>query len=161
MKKAQIRMGETIAVLIIFFFILILAAVMYVSYQKNQVQSDKFENIAKETVQVSQIVSYLPEIQCSTRNLVEDNCYDLYKLNAAKEIIIQNAEYYYPLFGYSEVVITEIYPGSESWVLYNRTDITSYPIVTNIPVLLHDPVNSKNSFAILTIAYYPYYGLDK
>lgn len=156
--KAQIRMGETIAVLIIFFFLLGMGAIFYTQVQRTKVYSNIEETIAQDSIRISQIVSYLLEFQCSSENIVDDNCYDLYKIKASLGHINQNYDYYLPFLMDSEIVVEEIYPNPDSWVLYNNTNQKSAKIFTNIPISIYDPTTKKYAFGVLSVAYFPNYG---
>ncbi len=157
-RKAQIRMGETIAVLIIFFFLLIFGVIFYTNVKISKQYSTNEEYFQQQSIKISQMVSFLPELQCSSENIIDDNCYDKYKLGPASTHIIDNANFYFPFFSYSEIVIDEIYPGTDSWVLYNHTLNRSYPMFTYVPISLYEPTTKEYSFGVLSISYYPYYG---
>jgi hypothetical protein len=156
-KRAQIRMGETIAVLIIFFFLLILGVTFYVSVQRNRIESHTFEILQQESIMVSQVVSFLPELQCSSDNIVTDNCYDLYKLGAAENHILSNTDFYYPFFKYSNIVIYELYPYERNWTLYDNKHPDSAPYRTWLPISLYNATTKRFSFGVLSIGYYPTY----
>ena len=74
-KKAQIQMMETIAVLLIFFVILIIGFIFYIRTagfgQAQKVTKDQ----ELQSIRVSQAISFLPELQCSSKNIIKDNCF--------------------------------------------------------------------------------------
>jgi hypothetical protein len=156
-KRSQIRMGETIAVLIIFFFLLIIGAIFFFNVKKNSLYSDLEDYYSKQSIEISQVVSYLPELQKKKKKIIEANCYNIYKLEAAKNHTVDNSNFYFPFFSYSEIVIQEVYPETQKWVLYNYTINNSAPILTYIPISLYDPTDKAYSFGVLSIAYYPFY----
>ena len=91
-------------------------------------------------------------MQCSEDNIVSDNCIDIFKLEAASEIIPENEIFYYDRLLFSRITIRKIYPGEKEWTLYNRPlDDFSNKIVTNIPISLFDPVGNKNSFGVMSV----------
>ena len=157
-RKAQIRMGETIAVLIIFFFLLILGAIFFLNVQKGKMSVETLKYVAQEGIKISQVISSFPELQCASNNIIEDNCFDIFKLNISAGNVITNTQYYYSLFRYSEIVVEEIFPTKRIWSIYNNTLNTSVPTYTWIPVLLYNATSKQNSFGVLSVAYYPYYG---
>jgi len=150
-------MGETIAVLIIFFFLLVMGVVFYVNVQKNKIYTNQEEFFAQDSIKISQLVSYLPELQCSSENIIKDNCYDLLKVTSASSTIQSNPMYYYPFFKYSLITIEELYPGNSSWVLYNFSNNQTAIIPTQMPISLYDPTSKSYSFGVLYIGYYPSY----
>jgi len=151
-------MGETIAVLIIFFFLIVLGVAFYINVSKSKVYSNQEEIFAQDSIKVSQTVSFLPELQCSSENIVDDNCYDLYKLAASKDHILNNVNFYFPFFLNTEIEIKELYPNNRKWLIYNNTGDRDAPMYTNVPISLYNATTKRYSFGVLTIAYFPYYG---
>lgn len=147
-------MLETIAVLFIFFVLIVIGLIFYANVLKGNIELQKEESIQLKAIEVAQRASSLPELQCSEDNIVSDNCIDLLKLEAASEIIVEpeNEIFYYDRFLFSKITVNEIYPGNREWTLYNRTlDEFSNKIVTNIPISLFDPVDNKNAFGVMTV----------
>lgn len=157
LMKGQIRMGETIAVLIVFFFLLVFGAVFYFNIKKGDFYEKQEEYYSKESIKVTEIVSYLPELQCSSENIVSDNCYDKLKLDSSRGHIMNNSIFYFPFFQYSEIVVFEVYPGNGEWLLYNFSNNGTAVIPTFIPISLYDPTTKRNSFGVLRIKYFPNY----
>jgi hypothetical protein len=110
-----------------------------------------------ESIRVSQTISYLPELQCSSKNIVEDNCFDIYKLNAFLEMKNNETNFnqtYYPFFYYSNITVQKVYPGTQqSWNIYNKVG-KGGSFKTLIPILIYDPTTDKNSFGVLTVQSY-------
>ncbi len=152
-KKAQIQIGETIAVLFVFFILIIIGFIFYVRVIKGNIESEKEEVSQLKSVGIAQRVMFLPELQCS-EDIVEEitNCIDILKLEAAQNIISTNEIGYYDLFEFSEVNIAQIYPTKDEWNIYSRTtqDFKN-KFVTNVPISLYDPTTRKHSFGVLTI----------
>ena len=151
-KKAQIQMMETLAVLLVFFVLIIIGIVFYSKVLGGNLETQKEESIQLSAIKVAQRASTLPELQCSEDNIVSDNCIDIFKLEAASGIIKQNELYYYDRLLFSSVKVNQIYPISREWMLYERPlEEFSNKIVTNIPISLFDPVSNKNSFGIMNV----------
>ena len=151
-KNAQIQMMETIAVLFIFFILVVMGFVFYAKILKGNLEEQKEESIQLNAIEVAQRASSLPELQCSEDNIVSDNCIDILKLEAASGIMRQNDVYYYDRLLFSKVTVNEIYPGSNEWELYSRPlDEFSNKITTIIPISLFNPIENKNSFGIMTV----------
>ena len=151
-KKAQIQMMETLAVLLVFFVLIIIGIVFYSKVLGGNLETQKEESIQLSAIKVAQRASTLPELQCSEDNIVSDNCIDIFKLEAASGIIKQNELYYYDRLLFSNVKVNQIYPISREWVLYERPlEEFSNKIVTKIPISLFDPVSNKNSFGIMNV----------
>ena len=151
-KRAQVQMMETLAVLLVFFVLIILGIVFYSKIMKGSIELQKEEGIQLNAIKVSQRASTLPELQCSEDNIVSDNCIDIIKLEIASKIIRENEIYYYDRLLFSKIKLTQIYPDNKEWLLYERPlDDFSNKIVTNIPISLLDPVNNRNSFGIMNV----------
>lgn len=151
-KSAQIQMMETIAVLFIFFILVVVGFVFYAKILKGNLEQQEEESVQLNAIEVAQRASSLPELQCSEDNIVSDNCIDLLKLEAASQIMQQNDVYYYDRLLFSKITVNEIYPDSKEWALYSRPlEDFSNKITTSIPISLFNPIENKNSFGIMTV----------
>ena len=152
MKKAQIQIGETIAVLFVFFILIIIGFMFYVKIIKSNIELETEELSQLRSVGISQKITFLPEVQCSEDNIIIDNCIDILKLDSAQSIMKKNEIYYYDLLEFSDVSISQIYPNEAKWNLYSRKieDFNS-KFVTNVPISLYDPATRKHGFGVLTI----------
>ncbi len=151
-------MFETIAVLLIFFVLIGFGLIFYGRIWGATIQDTEGENFELKAIQTAQLVSFLPELQCSSNN---DDCFDILKVEALSKIInnIQNKnlknEYYYDIFGFSSITIEQAYPSVVSWSIYNKTtEGTKAKSSINIPVSLYDPNLRKYNFGILTVDVY-------
>lgn len=153
-KKSQINMLETIAVLAVFFILLI---VFYAFYSNKMVNTDKEKDRMRqlEAVKIIQQVSSLVEVQCSERGFVRNGCIDLLKVEAASEIMqnTENKQFYFDKLGFSRITIKQIYPEiKDIAVIYNNSlQDYSYKDVPNIPISLFDPIENKYYFGIITV----------
>ncbi len=152
-KHAQIQMMETVAILIIFFVLVVIGFMFYMKTSSYGQAQKTAKNQELESIRVSQTISFLPELQCASKNIVKDNCFDKYKLNAFTNLP-NKYQIYYPFFYYSDITVKEIYPGNQTWNIYNKTRNETF-YITSIPILLYNATSRSNSFAILDIKYYP------
>ena len=97
-KKSQIQIGETIAVLFVFFILIIIGFIFYVKVIKSNIQSESEELSQLKSVGIAQRIMFLPELQCSEDNIIIDNSIDMLKLESAQNIMKENELYYYDLF---------------------------------------------------------------
>src|SRR3989344_5606509 len=102
MKRAQIQIGETIAVLFVFFILIIIGFMFYVKVIKDNIDIEKEEMSQLRSVGISQRIMFLPEIQSSEDNIIIDNCIDILKLDYAQSIMKENEIYYYDLLEFSD-----------------------------------------------------------
>ena len=151
-KKAQIQIGETIAVLFVFFILIIIGFIFYVKVIKGNIELEKEELSQLRSVGIAQRIMFLPEIQCSEDNIIIDNCIDILKLDSAQSLMKENEIYYYDLLEFSDVSILQIYPNEAKWDLYSRkTEDFKSKFVTNVPISLYDPTTRRHGFGVLTI----------
>ena len=154
-RRAQIRMTETIAILFIFFILLIFGLVFYFQFQKSSIERQKAEILSEKSIDISLRASFLPELVCRGTPTRKD-CIDLGKLEVAQDKFSNEyLDYYFDMFGFARITVEEIYPGGENWTLYDRAlvDYTRF-VSTPVPVSLYDPGEDKYSFGVLTIEVY-------
>lgn len=125
-RKAQVRMTETIAVLFIFFVLLLFGMIFYYRYQSTAIQEQKEELLAERAMSTTLRVLFLPELMC-TQFTAEpiDNCIDGLKLRQLEnDGVIQShvEDYYFELFSYATVTIYEMVPGGNfiPHVIYDK-----------------------------------------
>ncbi|MBW2996271.1 hypothetical protein KY332_03150 [Candidatus Woesearchaeota archaeon] len=152
--KGQIKMFESIAVLVVFFILLMFGLMFYSQVQKASFQREMEQIRIEKAIDTAQRVFFLPELNCIGTHDVD--CLDELKLENAESIIKENSVYYQDIFGFSNVEIQKIYPESiDSWQLYDvpRPKYTGI-ISVQFPVSLYDPIEDLYSFGILYIDVY-------
>jgi len=158
-KKSQIQIGETIAVLFVFFILIAVGFIFYVRIIKGNLYIEKDELSQLNSIGIAQRVMFLPEIECSEDVVKEvHDCFDKLKLDATQSIMTlpPNQLYYYDMFEFSEIKISEIYPDKNNqynkWTLYSKTQKDfKNKFATNMPVSLYDPITRRREFGVLTI----------
>ena len=154
-KKSQVQMGETIAVLFVFFIIIVIGLIFYTKVLKGNISTEKGEQSELRSISIVQKVMFLPEVQCSVNGIIQDNCIDILKINYVKNAMSQNQIFYYDLLEFSDIKIAQIFPSSKNWTLYSRpTDQFQNRYVTNIPISLYDPLARKFGFGIMEVTTY-------
>lgn len=158
-------MIETVMVLLVFLIILILSFLFFLRIMGSQSGRTKDLQGDLSTIQIAQQASFLPEIQCTIKQVVKDNCIDLYKAISFREMIYEETneaeklryEYYFDLFGRSNVTIEEIYPNKRNITIYDRDNDIEGGYRSNkvfVPVSLYNATNKEYSFGLLTITTY-------
>lgn len=151
-RKSQIQIGETIAVLFVFFILILAGFVFYVKIIRGNIDFEKEESSQLKSIGIAQRVMFLPELECSKYGDIDSNCIDTLKLAYAKNIMDQNEVYYYDLLGFSNVTVLQIYPTEARWELYSRrAEGLKSEFATNVPISLYNPVARNSGFGILTI----------
>ena len=161
-RKGQIKMFESIAVIIIFFFLLSFGFTFYGKIQKSS--NEAKVQAAKELDAVSLAIkaSSLSELQCSVKNIAEPNCYDLYKVVAFRQMMQSPSpevnDHYFQALGYSTIKFHVIYPesGNETFELYSRplSSDNAPRYMNHIPMVLYDPIEKVSKFGYLEVSYY-------
>lgn len=174
--SAQIEMGETIAVLFIFFILLIGGLVFYYSVAKGTVERDIEEKSDLDAIDVVQKMSYLPELSCTSHNVPTENCIDLLKMQSMQNHMSDDKFMlsYYDKFLFSHIFVVQVYPpatqpGEESsWTIYKKlmTDVLDgTPPVTvtthtnnvtmHVPVTIFDATGDdgagENYYGVLVV----------
>ena len=162
--KAQIQIGETIAVIIIFVMLLTFSLLWYTYSQDSKQSKARAEQLRSESVEVTKIMMNLPEITCSVAGSKEHSCIDLYRLYALSDEI--NGDYrdsYSEMFAGGRLAryavrINLLYPVPELFGLPSTIDVFSYipdgtenTITTRVPVVVLDPVREYRFFGVMLI----------
>ena len=121
-RKGQLQMTETIAILFIFFILLLFGVIFYFRYQKIAFQEKQEELLGARAMESTLKTLFMPELICSRGEAEpEDNCFDVLKLNATQEVMRQYLdEYYFEIFSYATIIVQETYPENRTWVLYDK-----------------------------------------
>lgn len=162
MKRAQIKMFETMAVLVIFFFLLVGGAAFYFQVQKSSVQRDIAKQQQLDAFQVVQKSLFLPELDCSFVSIQKDNCFDKLKVRELSALLSnpENEGFlidYFSVFGFADIRIVQVYPEDEAfaYTLYsNIPDKFSSVLKTQSPVLLFDAFKRRYDFGIIEVDVY-------
>ncbi len=120
--RGQIKMTETIAVLFIFFVLILFGIIFYYQYQKVSLVEKQQELVASRAMDTTLKVLFLPELICTKGEAEpEDNCFDMMKLRHVNETFKEYlTKYYFNLFSYSRISVQEVYPGNSTFILYDK-----------------------------------------
>lgn len=159
MKKAQIKMFETVGVLVIFFFLLVAGALFYFNIQKSALQKELSAQAQLRSLKSAERAVFLPELDCSFVSVQRENCFDRLKLTALHDIIAKDfnlLQYYHGVFGDMEISVRDVYPKKELNVTVYRylPDEYARSLKSQIPVLIYDPVSKNSSFGVMEVTVY-------
>ncbi len=156
-RKSQIKMGETIAIMFVFFILLVVGAVFYMNLQRTTVTRDIAEAYDLRAVELAQTISFLPEAQCTESNVVKASCFDIYKLIGLSKVAAtpQGRDLYSNEFGNTKILLVKVYPVGGEWTLYSnpKANFTNAP-VTHIPIALYNTTSDKYYFGVLEVTTY-------
>lgn len=157
-SKGQLKMFETMGVLIVFLILLTIGVSVYFTLQKSSYTKDALNRQQLQSFELVQKMLYMPELDCI--NVIGsrlDNCFDKIKIEKLKNLLqTQDAkDSYYKTFGLSTININIIYPFSEELKIYDRT-LQSYTksFKTQSPIIIKDPASDKNLFGYVEITSY-------
>ncbi len=161
-KGGQVKFGENIAIMLVFFILLAMGLLFYGAWQRGTIKESVQEQFTKEAIRIALAISYLPEVVCSQDNYIVENCFDEYKVFSLARLIESDDETflaYESIFHDSRVTIEKIFPlgGREIIYLYDNApadDEFTEVIPTFVPVTLKDParrLDEGNSVAILKV----------
>lgn len=162
-RKSQVKMFETIAILVIFFFLVGIGFIFYSKIKQTSQSTESEEYFSLRAVEIAQLAEFMPEIRCSADIVTNiENCVDVAKLDAMAStgIISQNLDYYYNILGYSVIYLNVVYPDFEnpvSWVIYSNPKPAAKDlgkVQTQIPVAVYDSKENKYYFGVLYADFY-------
>lgn len=155
--KSQIRMFETVAVLVVFFFLLMAGSMFYFSAQKSSIVKEAVRAADQSALQVVLKSLYLPELDCSFMKTPRENCVDMLKVDELSKLLKNDTvrQDYFSEFGFAVINISMIYPRGDYIVVYNNTPSEYKDArVTQSPILMYDPFSDEYRFGIIEVKVY-------
>ncbi len=122
-RKGQMQITETIAILFIFFILLLFGLLFYFRYQQAAFLEKQEEALGVRAMETTLKTLFMPELICSRGEAEpEDNCFDVLKLNSADAILLKHLDdYYFEIFSYATISVRQVYPEQKEWILYDKT----------------------------------------
>ena len=158
MKKAQIKLFETIAILTVFFFLLVFGLSFYASVQQKSFAQEQKKNTELAAVKLAQKAASMAELQCSTKNIPVDNCFDVLKINSFNKLLGEEvglSDFYFDIFGFSDIKIQMIFPNNAEYVVYsNPAKEFDTKLQTRIPISIYNATSRRFGFGLLMIDAY-------
>jgi hypothetical protein len=158
MKKSQIKMGETMAILVIFFFLVMFGFSFYTKIQK--VSFEKQQKLMRDLaiIKLTQRASFMTEFQCSFKDISVDNCYDSLKLEAFEDVIENEPgvkDYYFSMFGDTHIRIKEIYPGQTEYLIYDNP-LAEWTFKDEVvwPISIYNATTKRFSIGLMNVTMY-------
>ncbi len=156
--KAQMKMMETFAVMVVFFFLLMIGTTMYSRYQERQYFQDLERANKLLSIQTAQKALFLPELKCVEEQLL---CFDSLKIEQFNKLVTDHSAFqqsYAELFGDSEITLQQIYPPpGRNFRIYSLMLNPGREIgrsTTIVPVTVYDPTTKTSGFGLLNVTVY-------
>jgi len=160
MKKAQIKMTETIAVIFIFFVLILFGIIFYYQYQKVSISERNEQFLVERAMRTTLKVLFMPELVCTDGDRIEQNCFDLQKLEAAGSVINQNIkDYYFNLFSYSDITVYQFDASAPGGIIEHKIYSRPKPEFTKkeptyFILTLKDEITGYSDFGYLEVMVY-------
>jgi len=134
-KKGQLHISETIAVLFIFFVLVVFGLIFYFKYTQYALKEEQNQLSTARAIRTTSKVLFLPELACTRGSAEpEDDCIDVMKLRQLNATINRHLqEYYYNMFGYAKISVVKVYP-KEPWAVQTEISNNSGNISFNLNV---------------------------
>ncbi len=157
MSRAQIKMFETVGILVVFFFLLAVGSAFYFGAQKSALHKEKMKASEQLAFNTALKSLYLPELDCSFLVTQKDNCIDKIKLEKFAELLkTSDAQSdYFGVFGFAAIKVSEAYPAKSTTLLYENIPSSYEGSLQSLsPILLFDPWKDEYSFGIIEVTVY-------
>jgi hypothetical protein len=161
-KRGQIQTLESVAVLFVFFILLGLSMIFYMSYAKSKESGRLAEINREQSMLIAQQVINLPELKSSRRAVRGVNTIDMIKFEALQKTLAENFDLqkgiYQERFGSAWIALKEIYPEQNEWILYNNYDPNAkFSNTFYVPISLFNSLDipgGNYSVGLLEITHY-------
>ena len=174
MRKAQIKMGETIAVLVVFFMLIMVGLVIYTHMREQSIEKKRIEEQELKGVEIATRISQLPDIRCDRSMCIGcTDAVDILKLETFLDEYPEGvnnpdpplnktfATEYFNMFGESTITINMLYPDPSDQNNFGEYDLwigpwgfhTNWVIYNRPPKFwkaykpIYVPINLYNAFS--------------
>ena len=142
-KKSQIQLLESVAVVIVVIFLLIIGIVFWKNSQKQDITQMVSDSEDLDIITLAKVASELPELKCySTETVTKINCFDYYKILALNKTMGDPAtrdaafQFYNNYFHRSRITFQQLYPTEENITIYDNNVSATRSIKIRIPIVL-------------------------
>lgn len=162
-RKSQIQMAESVAVVIIIIFLLVIGIVFWSGIRRDDIKTTQIEYQDLSVIELAKIAAELPELRCYSSNVVTKvNCFDWYKILALNKTMHDPVlkkdvfEYYNYYFKNSRITIKQIYPNETSIVLYDNNISKTTSLQISIPIIIEKNYGreGRKGFGLLIVEGY-------
>ncbi|MBU1201828.1 MAG: hypothetical protein KJ583_02515 [Nanoarchaeota archaeon] len=159
-KKAQMQMGESIAIIVIVLLLIVGSMVFYAKIKAASIGEKKSLFQELDVIKLSQVAYGLSEVQCSFAEVSDYGCIDILKFTYLSNLINTSSGktyfYYRELFGTSKIYLKSINNtgGVTYYELYHNKRNSTGNSSTFMPTIIYNPITGHNTFGILTVVKY-------
>ncbi len=148
-------------VVLVFLMLLSIGIIFFISQSQSKMKEKQGEILEFEIIKRSQVLNFLPELQCSFDGVINNNCYDLIKINKFIEIKDEHVSDYKIFLGNVRLNITQYDPSPEidevveSWIVFDNPKLSDQGYrQVQYPISLYDAVEDCYYFGILELRVY-------
>lgn len=155
--RGQIQMFETIAVLLVFFFIMSFALGFYFFISKAGAAREAVRIQQAQAIEAAQRLTTLPELDCVKGGVGIERCVDELKIAALTKLLEDEDvnDYYFNTFGYTKFDIRRVYPSNQTFEVYERPSPQEQGYTfTQIPILMYNAINDSFAFGVVEVSHY-------
>lgn len=147
-KQGQIHLSESVAVIFIFFVLIIFGAIFYYNFQEASFKEKQQELLAARAIDTTTKMLFLPEAACTKRETErEPNCFDMMKVRYLPEQFKRFNQTYFSLFSYAKITIKQLYPEPLELIVYDQEPPQwSSRQPTFFVVALKDELNGQDNY---------------
>ena len=166
MRKGQIKLFESVAVLVVFAFLVVFGVNFYFTIAKTSLQREIARADQLQVFGLAQKVAFLPELDCAILGYQEEACIDVSKLSAFAEVTARDTDLYFPVFGWSNITLQQVYPFDPDpnvplytlpprIVMYDDTP-PKYKTASKvqIPILLLNTSSDEYAFGVIEVTHF-------
>lgn len=155
MKRAQIQSGESIAVIIIVFIMIVVGIAFFYGNRTNEIQDQAERAKSLDAVAVALRVQALNEVKCIRSSSTTNTCLDYERVKAMSEILSnefgEEYAYYYNIFRDSRITIRTVYPEEEEIIMYDYNGNKNSSSTVFMPISVLDPVTENSFLGVLEV----------
>ncbi len=155
-KRGQIKLFESIAVLVVFAFLLVFGVNFYFTMQRTSVEREVARQQQLRVFSLAQKAAFLPELDCAIAGIQQEACIDVSKLRSFADVLASPdaVQLYFPVFGWSTVTVTQIYPPKQIFRMALYTNELEQQTSANraqIPILIYNATTQAYGFGVIEV----------
>jgi hypothetical protein len=150
MKRSQIQLGESVAIVIIVVILLVIGIAFWNKFNQEDTKQTITESQDNAVVDLAKTASELPEFKCyRTERVASVNCFDWYKINALAlamsdpETKQKTFEFYRNYFGSSRITFEELYPEEINVTVFDNNVTAQRAPKIYIPVVFENNLGNR------------------
>lgn len=155
-ERGQIKLFESIAVLVVFAFLLVFGVNFYFTMQRTSIEREVARQEQLRVFSLAQKAAFLPELDCAIAGIQQEACIDVSKLRGFADVLEESdaIQLYFPVFGWSTVTVTQVYPPKQIFrmALYTRELVGQTSANrAQIPILIYNATTQAYGFGIIEV----------